>query len=320
MTPDQRSTDHDSPWKDALDSYFPEFLALLFADVHRQIDWGQGYTFMDKELQQISADAVSGRGHTDKLIKVFSCSGDEIWVLIHVEIQGTSEADFPARMFRYHYRLRDRYNMDVVNLAVLTDTSGAFRPQTFTYSRWGCDLRFEFPMVKLMDWESRWAELEASDNLFALVVMAQLKAKRLTDGEARRQAKISLIRQMYERGYDREQILRLFTVIDWMIQLPRILEEDFLETVYAIEEEKKMPYINTAERIGMEKGEQIGLEKGEQIGFERGERRILRKQIHLKFGAIPPWANELLEGAAPEQLESWSSAILTADDLETMLR
>ncbi len=32
------TTDYDSPWKEALDAYFEPFLALLFPEVHRQID------------------------------------------------------------------------------------------------------------------------------------------------------------------------------------------------------------------------------------------------------------------------------------------
>lgn len=35
--------DHDSPWKMALDAYFNEFLDLLFPDIHKEVDWSQGY-------------------------------------------------------------------------------------------------------------------------------------------------------------------------------------------------------------------------------------------------------------------------------------
>ena len=34
-------------------------------------------------------------------------------------------------------------------------------------------------MVKLLDWWQRWQELEQSDNLFAVVVMAHLKMQKL---------------------------------------------------------------------------------------------------------------------------------------------
>lgn len=56
--------------------------------------------------------------------------------------------------------------------------------------------------------------------MFALVVMAQLKTKLLTDGDARALAKIKLVRLLFERNYRREQIQQLFHVIDRMLQLP----------------------------------------------------------------------------------------------------
>lgn len=138
-------------------------------------------SFLDKELQQITPDAESGRRYADKLIKVYAKDGNETWVLIHVEVQGETEQDFAKRMFTYQYRLRDRYNMDVVSLAVLADTRREFRPTYFHYARWGCELTFAFPTAKLIDWEGHWSQLETSDNVFALVVMAQLQAKRLKD-------------------------------------------------------------------------------------------------------------------------------------------
>src|SRR5690606_1787867 len=137
--------------------------------------------------------------------------GVETWVLIHVEVQGEAEADFSARMFVYNYRLRDRYAVQVVSLAVLADRVSSYRPDRYEDARWGCEIRFRFPVVKLMDWESpeRWQALEASDNVFALVVMAQIRAKATRDPEERKAWKFRLLRLMYDRGYGRDVILEL---------------------------------------------------------------------------------------------------------------
>lgn len=273
-----RRGDHDSPWKMALEAYFQEFLGLLFPAIHEQVDWSKGYSFLDKELQQITADAESGRRYADKLIKVAALDGVETWVLIHVEVQGEPEDSFAERMFTYQYRLRDRYNIDVVSLAVLADTRESFRPTTFQYQRWGCALSFTFPTTKLMDWEAHWAELKASDNVFALVVMAQIQAKRVKENASRKDTKVALIRLLYERGYSRGQVLRLFNIIDWMIQLPRSLDPEFAQAVYAIQEEKHMPYVNTIERLGIEKGRQEERQEAEQRALE-GKRNAARKLI-----------------------------------------
>ena len=65
-------------------------------------------------------------------------------------------------------------------------------------------------MQKLLDWHARWAELEASHNPFALVMMAHLKAQECQDGPARKGWKLRLVRLLYQRGYTREQVLQLF--------------------------------------------------------------------------------------------------------------
>lgn len=296
----ERETDHDSPWKNALEDWFAEFAHLLFPQIASEIDWNTEPVFLDKELQQISADADSGRRHADKLVKVRARDGNETWVLIHVEIQGEPEREFARRMYTYQYRIRDRYAIDVVSLAVLTDTRAGFRPDTYRYQRWGCELVFRFPVCKLIDWEACWDELARSDNLFALVVMAQLKAKRLRDGARRSDAKVQLIRLMYERNYSREQIQRLFTVIDWILQLPRALEPEFLRRVYEIEESKSMPYINTAERIGIEKGIAQGIEKGIEKGLAQGlnkGREESRCEIALNLIALGSLDDEQIAAA-----------------------
>ena len=105
--------DHDSPWKEALENRFQDFLALLFPAIHAEVDWTRGQEFLDKELQQVVQDAELGRRHADKLVKVWAHDGNEAWVLIHVEVQGEAERAFAERMYVYHYRLFDRYRVDV---------------------------------------------------------------------------------------------------------------------------------------------------------------------------------------------------------------
>lgn len=65
--------------------------------------------------------------------------------MIHVEVQGEPEDTFAERLYTYHYRLRDRYRVDVVSMAVLADLREGFRPRRLYYQRWGCELAFTFP-------------------------------------------------------------------------------------------------------------------------------------------------------------------------------
>ena len=312
-------SDHDSPWKEALEGYFPEFLALLFPAVHAGIDWARGHRFLDKELQQIVRDAETGRRYADKLAGVYRRDGRPAWVLVHVEVQGEPEAAFAERMFVYNQRLRDAHAVAVASLAVLADADARFRPERYRDALWDCSLEFRFPVAKLLDWDTaeRWAELEASENLFALVVMAQIRAKASRDVETRKAWKFRLIRLMYDRGYARQTVLELFRVIDWMIQLPPRAEAAFLQDVYAFEETKRMPYVTSAERAGIEKG----LEQGKQIGYRDGEADLLLWLIEKKFGAAAAGnMRQRIEAADSDTLRLWSERILTADSLDAVFR
>lgn len=94
----EQHTDYDSPWKEILERYFEEFLAFFFPHVHDGIDWETEYEFLDKELQQVVRDAKLGRRLVDKLVKVYRKDTEqEIWVLIHVEVQGFHEKAFEKK-------------------------------------------------------------------------------------------------------------------------------------------------------------------------------------------------------------------------------
>jgi AraC-like DNA-binding protein len=256
------SQEHDSPWKEALELRFPEFLDLLFPPVYNLIDWSEPITFLDKELQQIMPDAEHGRTYADKLVKLKLTDGQEKWLLVHVEVQGEPEDDFAQRMFKYNYRIRDKYNKDVISLAVLSDTNKKFRPDCYEFSLAGCRILFEFPMVKLLDWKDRLDELLTSENVFALIVAAQLHAKLFKKPEQKRDAKIQLIRLLYERDYSREQVIELLRLVDWMIRLPHNLDIEVKHIVDQIEEERHMAYVTSFERIAREEGEQQGKLEG----------------------------------------------------------
>jgi hypothetical protein len=233
-----------------------------------------GYEFLDKELQKITGKAEVGRRLVDKLVKVYTTDGDETWVIVHVEVQGQHEADFAKRMFVYYYRLFDRYNRDIVSLAVLADDRKTWRPKQFRKTRWGCEARFTFPSIKLLDYAKREEELETSRNPFAIVALASLKTRATRKHpEDRFQWKLRLFKLLYERGYRKDDIVELMRFIDWIMVLPETLETRFDEAIFQYEEEHRMKYVTSFERYGIKKGQlQISREAvldNLQVRFER---------------------------------------------------
>ncbi len=296
---------YDSPWKEMLELYFPQFMAFFFPDAHADVDWTHGYESLEQELREVVRDAEIGRRLADKLMKVRRRDGREQDILVHLEVQGEREESFPQRMFVYNYRVFDRHNRPVVSLAVLGDDHPEWRPDRFGYDLWGCEVRIRFPVVKLWDYNDRWDELEASDNPFALVVMAHLKTRATRQRPAERlRWKLRLVRHLYERGYGRQEILELFRFLDWMMTLPEELEERFRGELEDIEEEKRMRYVTSIERHGIQKG------------IVLGESSLLKRQLTSRYGELPRWAAERLEGADRQQLESWGERLLHVQGLE----
>ncbi len=170
-------SDYDSPWKEALDRFLPSFLEFFFPTVHAAIDWSRGFESLDKELQQIVREGELGKRLADMLFKVWRSIGDEAWLLIHVEIQNQPDPDFPERMFVYFFRIFDRFHRPPVSLAVLGDDRFDWRPDSYLVEQMGCENRFRFPTVKLLDYRADLAMLEQSVNPFPAVVLAHLQAQ-----------------------------------------------------------------------------------------------------------------------------------------------
>ncbi|ESQ15366.1 MAG: hypothetical protein N838_08875, partial [Thiohalocapsa sp. PB-PSB1] len=236
------SDDYDSPWKDILEAYFPDFMTLFFPAAATEIDFIRGVEALDKELAQVVQDAKLGRRLADKLLRIWLNDGAETWLLVHIEVQGQREADFPERMFVYSYRIYDRYRRTVVSLAVLADETPGWRPRRFQVGRWGSRIGIRFPSAKLLDWAGREAELQASGNIFATVVLAHL-ATRATrhDARARFNQKLQLTRRLYQRNLPRQTIIDLYRFLDWLMRLPEDLELQYTNAIHQIEEQLKMP-------------------------------------------------------------------------------
>ncbi|WP_315787425.1 cytosolic protein [Fischerella sp. JS2] len=236
--------------------------------------------------------------------------GEQRWVLVHLEVQSHEETNFAQRMYVYHYRLFDRYNRSVASLAILGDDRPTWKPNQYSNELWGCEVKFKFPIDKLLDYSQLWTELEESSNRFATVVMAHLKAKETRqDDEGRKRWKLYLTKRLYEKGYYREDIINLFQFIDWVMRLPEELENSFWREVTQYEEEKKMPYVTSVERKGIQKGIREGLLEGIEMGLE------------LKFGderlTILPEISQIQD---VDVLRAILTSIKTANTLEELRR
>ncbi len=291
----EQRTDYDSPWKEIIESFFPQFLEFFFPNAYAVIDWTRRPEFLDKELQQLEPNAEIGRLLVDKVAKVWLLDGEEAWVLVHVEVQGQYEKDFAQRMYTYNYRLFDRHKKQVISLAVLADEEVNWRPSSYEYVLGGCRVSLEFPIAKLLDYEAQWETLEHSNNPFNVVVMAHLKTKAThRNPESRLQWKLSLVRRLFERGYSREDVLGLFRFIDWIMVLPDELARSFKAEVRSSEEAQRMRYVTSIERLAKEEGIEEGM-------LQKAREGVI-KILQTRFGVAPEAVVEVINGIEEQSL------------------
>ncbi len=306
---------YDSPWKEAVEHYFPEFIAFYFPEAYAQIDWSKEHVFLDQELRAVVQDAELGKRFVDKLVRVSLLNGDEKWIYIHIEVQGTRQAEFAKRMFVYNYRIYDRYDKPVASFAVLADDQVNWRPDNFSYSVLGSETSIHFPIAKLTDYHDMVNELLTMDNSFAVVtathIMTQQTRKNVV---ARYKAKQLLVRLLYQRQWDKQRIIDLFSVIDWMMRLPEELDQQLWQEIEIFEENEKMQYVTSIERIGIAKG----LQEGRQEGLLEGEAEMLGLMLKHRFGELSDTVVNKLRHAKEDQLKQWLISAISAPNLDTV--
>lgn len=175
----------DTLWKGILENVFDDFLRFFFEGAENLFDFNKGFQFLDKELEQLfPAEDIGHPKFVDKLVKVFTKEGKDEWILVHVEVQGYRDDNFPLRMFTYFYRILDKYKRQVAAIAILTDTDKKFRPASYHYNFLATTNTFNFNTYKIIDQQEE--ALEKNGNPFALIILTVLliiKQKPLTDGD-----------------------------------------------------------------------------------------------------------------------------------------
>ena len=285
----RRRINFDNSWKEVLERFYEYFMAFFFPDVHQEIDWNKGYQFLDQELSQFLEDAKLTHRLVDKLVKVWLKTGNEIWVLIHIEVQTQWEKEFSMRMFLYNTLIFHRFKKPVATLVILGDNSPRWKPDNFGYTICRNKMSFQFSSVKLLDYRSRWAELEASTNPFAIITMAQLKAiETRKDVKKRSDWKYEITKRLLKKGFSTEEIRYIYLFIEIILWLPEDLEMEFQKKIYSYKDEEIMakellPHEKYFFAEGKEEGLRLGREEGDLIRA----RRAVIDVLEARFDFIP---------------------------------
>ncbi|MEI6235269.1 MAG: transposase [Planctomycetota bacterium] len=264
--------DFDNPWKEALHKKFDAFMLFFFPEAHVQINWSRKPVFLETELRAISKNAKPGMRRADALAKVFLKNGREQWVLVHIEIQSQRDAKFAERMYVYSYRIFERYQRRAGSFAILVDENKDWQPSEFTDDVLGTRSRFQFPTVKLLDYQTKLDALNTDPNPFAALVYAHLKVQETRrDPEARLEWKLAIFKSLFRRGWKKDDIREMMDVIDWLVVLPQDMVKPFELKWSKSKEVRAMRHVTTFEQIGM----------------LRAIRKKILVLLKIRFGKIP---------------------------------
>jgi hypothetical protein len=266
---------NDILWKSILEDIFDDFLKFFFPDAEILFDMERGFEYLDQELEQLfppEGDIYAPK-FVDKLVKVYCRSGEEAWLLVHIEVQGYRDEGFSDRMFTYYYRIWDKYRKPITAFAILTDDCKHYKPCQFEQVCLGTSVCFRFNSFKVLDQVEE--ELAINDNPFAQAVLATkiaLIGERLSVDQLYL-LKIDLARRLLNRKIPKWKIGRLMNFLQFYVRLGSSeLDREFdLEIDRAVgKNEIPMTFGETILMIVKEEGVEEGLERGLEKGIEKG--------------------------------------------------
>ncbi|AXF57137.1 Rpn family recombination-promoting nuclease/putative transposase [Salicibibacter kimchii] len=280
--------DHDGLWKKVITDLFEPFLLFFVPDLYEQLDWNKQPDSLEQELKRTFPEK-KGTKYTDKLMKVHLKDGKEQWVLVHVEIQGSKEDDFPERMFQYFYRIFDKYKQKIYAIALLTDADQSFQPTSYEYHFHGTTLTYAYNTYKIRAQDEE--ALLKSNNPFALVVLA---GKYMLKSENNADDRYQFKRQLFElilhnKNYSQAYTQSLLSFVDYLLTVPEELSQKLQEEFNPIAEEEVSLMHNTSfpdpptlkplfDKLRKEREE--GRMEGREEGIEASKRKIAEVMLN----------------------------------------
>ncbi|GAB4397754.1 MAG: hypothetical protein OHK0053_14870 [Microscillaceae bacterium] len=275
----------DKLWKGIIEDLFKDFLRYFYPEwAEEAVDWSQRVVFLDKELAGLYPESAQTTRFADKLVRVPLKNGADLWVLVHIEVQGYRDADFPMRMFTYFYRIRDRYQKEILALAILTDKSRRYHPKKYHYQFLNTRLTYQFDTFKLRN--KTEAVLIRPHNPFSIVMQTAFKALQTENLADIRQKewKLALVRNLLNAGFGAKKVRSVLNFITYYVNFHSKEECDsFHQEVSKITQSKTNMGIEEIIRTEL-------LEAGEKLGLEKGElkKSLVATQNLLKKGKLSP--------------------------------
>ena len=306
-------TDHESAshtlreqlFKELLSTFFIEFLELFLPDVAATIAL-DSVRFLPQEY---FADLTSGEEKIIDLLVEVKQSGQDAAVLVHIEAQSFSEANFTRRMFFYFARLHQKYLQRIYPIVVFSFDEPQ-RAEADTYTVEFPDrkvLEFNFASIQLN--RLNWRDYLNQRNPVAAALMSKMRIA----PEDRPQVKAECLRALATLSLNPARTRLIARFVDTYLRLT-----GFEEQMFQAEIDKMEP----AQREGIMQITTSWEEKGLAQGRQEGRQSLVLLLLEQRIGRLSNEVRDRVSGLSLEQLEGLAIALLrfqAITDLETWL-
>ncbi|MEG1312661.1 MAG: Rpn family recombination-promoting nuclease/putative transposase [Romboutsia sp.] len=268
--------DFDSAWKSILEAFEIEIVELLFPEIFNEIEWEHGAESLDLELKEIQKDIFdkdsAEKVISDKIIKVRLKNDESKLLFIHVEVQSYSSSKevFGERMFRYFYRIWDRFRYkcedksEIIAAAIYTYKGSRGKDTSYVYKIPEMDKDILVYNFKTIDVEAIELERISEDNPLRLVFkMAKSLLEIKPSDKNIYEAKIKLAEELayYDKVKNNEQIKALVDFLEYLF----LIQDEELENKYEKYKREKGGVLKmTIEEIRKLHYKQEGKEEGKK--------------------------------------------------------
>jgi hypothetical protein len=233
------------------------------------MDVSRKVVFMDKDLAKLTVYVDGPTQIPDILAKIPTKSGKDVWLILHIEIQGAEGGDLPERMFYYNSSLRVQHLKkkldeisDVLSFALLTAKRPSGEEEYYRRESYRNRLAYEYPTLKL--WELDGTELQSGDNPFDWALYA---GKCALDGGRNERVKLDYLKHLIEKldsvGWSHDEKLSLFRFMDMLLHPKKIqLQKEYDAFNEQRQKEGKSMLLSALEERVIEKARKEGRKEG----------------------------------------------------------
>jgi len=300
-------TSHDQLSKSLIKLFFTDFLRLIDPESASRLQTGEA-TFLDKE--DFTDWPAGDRREMDLLAKV-PVEGEELPILVHVEIETDFHSGMDHRLWQYYLMLRLRHGLAV--LPILVNLRGGQPGIHGGVLQEGFNGKvtavFHYQVLGLSG--CRAEEWLARPEPIAWAFAALMRP----GSWSRAELKLECLRRIATSDVTG---LRKQALVNWVETYVQLTGQDALELQRLLDLEgneeiktMELTWLGQAEARGMEKG----VEKGIAKGVERMRRVVLRLMTQ-RFGAVPAKVRRKIEAIdSLEPLADLAERVLVVDSV-----